>query len=497
MEKKGDLSVRSIAEASRNRMALIGITMMNVVLCCAYLVEVIKGARSIVSYAFLAAVCVVSTLASWICYIRKQDAMAIRYLCGIGFLIFYAAVMFSATTELTFCYILVVCCIMLVYADLKFSVMLGSVALLVNIGYLVKKLGAGSFSAVDITNAEIMITCIVIAVIFSLLSISIITKIGEANIRKASDEKEQSEKLLQMTLEVAEVVAENLNQAMQETQQLNEAIDATQQSMSDLNQGTKETTDVIMEQQKNTNVIEEHIREVKASAEQIVEELVSVEEKLNVGQSAMNDLLQQVKESELSSEMVAKEMEELKENAGKMQDIVALIESVSRQTSMLALNASIEAARAGDAGKGFAVVASEISALASQTNTATDNINQLIDNNTVAIGKVTEAVDELLQSNRTQNECVDRSAENFDNIHTNTNGITDHAESLKKVIMDVEAANAIVVESIENVSAITEEAMASATETLESCDANLASVEKLTEIMNRLGEAVENLKKAK
>lgn len=495
MEKKADLSVRSIAESSRNRIALVGISIMNVVLCLAYLVEVIKGVRTIGSYAFLAAVCIGTTAASWILYARKKDAFAIRYLCGIGFLIFYTAVMFSATTDMTFCYVLVVYCIMLVYADLKLSLMLGGVALLVNVGYLIKKTTASSFSAVDITNAEIMIACIVLAVIFSLLSISIITRIGDANIQKASNEKEQAEKLLQTTLKVADVVSENLNQAMRETEQLNGAIVTTQHSMEDLNHGTMDTTVAITQQQKNTNVIDVHIKEVKISAEQIVEELANVEEHLGVGQSAMNELLQQVKESEYSSEMVAKEMDELKENADKMQDIVALIENVSNQTALLSLNASIEAARAGDAGRGFAVVANEISSLAAQTNTATDNINKLIDNITVAIGKVTEAVEELLKSNSSQNECVARSAENFDKIHSNTNGITAHAESLNKTILDVAAANTAVVENIDNVSAITEEVTASATETMQSCNMNLESIEKLTTIMNRLGEAVNDLKK--
>lgn len=495
MEKRADLSVSSIAEASRNRIALIGVTIMNVVLCLAYLVEVIKGARTIGSYIFLAVICIGATLSSWTCYVRRNDAHAVRYLCGVGFLIFYAGVMFSATTDMTFCYILVVFCIMLVYADPKFSLLLGGAALVINVAYLIKKAVTVGFSAVDVTNAEIMIACIILAVIFALLAISMITRIGDANIQKALEEREQSERLLQTTMAVADVVSENLNHAMLETEQLNHAIVATQHSMGDLNQGTMDTTAAITQQQKNTDVIDGHIREVRLSAEQIVEELANVEENLSVGQSAMSELLQQVKESENSSELVAKEMDGLRENADRMQDIVAMIGNVSDQTALLALNASIEAARAGEAGRGFAVVASEISSLAAQTNTATDDIDKLIDNITAAIDKVNSAVDELLKNNSSQNECVGRSAENFEKIHSTTDEITVHAESLKKIILDVADANTVVMENIGNVSAVTEEVTASATETMQNCNMNLESIEKLTTIMNRLGEAVNDLKK--
>lgn len=496
MEKKLDLSIYSNAEASRNKTALIGVTIMNVVLCLAYVLEVVKGARTIGSYLFLAAVCIISTVASLVLYSKKKDAPAIRYICSIGFLIFYASVMFSTTADMTFCYVLVIYCVLIVYSDLKFSLMLGGFALLINVGYIVKKAATSGLTAADITNAEIMVACIVLTSVFALMAISKITKIGQANIDKASMEKEQSNKLLQTTLEVADVVSENIKQAVDETEQLNAAIVSTQHSMDNLTKGTKDTTCAITEQQKNTNAIDNHIKVVESSTNQIVEELASAEQNLSVGQAAMDDLLQQVKESEQSSALVAKEMEGLKENADKMQDIVGLISNVSDQTALLALNASIEAARAGESGRGFAVVAGEISSLAAQTNTATGDINKLIDNITQSIANVTEAVEAMLESNRQQSECVGRSAENFDKIHDNTSEISAHAESLKKTVEDVATANTIVVESIDNVSAITEEVTASATETLQSCNMNMESIETLTAIMDQLGEAVKELKKA-
>jgi methyl-accepting chemotaxis protein len=101
--------------------------------------------------------------------------------------------------------------------------------------------------------------------------------------------------------------------------------------------------------------------------------------------SSVNEISRQVQESariateavdqaRLTNDLVG----ELSQAAGRIGDVVELINNIAGQTNLLALNATIEAARAGEAGRGFAVVASEVKALAEQTAKATGDIGQQI-----------------------------------------------------------------------------------------------------------------------
>lgn len=88
-------------------------------------------------------------------------------------------------------------------------------------------------------------------------------------------------------------------------------------------------------------------------------------------------------------------VESLSNAAQKIGDVVKLISDIAEQTNLLALNATIEAARAGEAGKGFAVVASEVKTLASQTAKATDEISEQIGSIQTATGETVTAIRDI------------------------------------------------------------------------------------------------------
>jgi len=275
---------------------------------------------------------------------------------------------------------------------------------------------------------------------------------------------------------------------------LEKAIEATQKAMDDLNQGTAQAADAIEQQQQDTEEISQYIQEVEAASETMGFAMMESQECLGEGQKVMNQLQEQVKNSEEHSAVVAKEMTGLKEYADQMQIVMKLISNVARQTGLLALNASIESARAGEAGRGFSVVASEISSLAGQTSEATGDIDKLIESITGSVNRVAYAVDELIESNKRQNEYVAVTAKSFEGIEEHTREIAAQAEMLQAQIVAVSGSNEQIISQIEHISGITEEVTAATEETLVTCNENSDSISNVVKVMHSLSKEAESLR---
>ncbi|WP_425414157.1 methyl-accepting chemotaxis protein [Pseudomonas cremoricolorata] len=120
------------------------------------------------------------------------------------------------------------------------------------------------------------------------------------------------------------------------------------------------------------------VQEVARNAEQASEAALMADQQARQGDQVVGEAIAQIER--LASEVLnsSEAMNELKSESEKIGSVLDVIKSVAQQTNLLALNAAIEAARAGEAGRGFAVVADEVRSLAQRTQQSTEEIEELI-----------------------------------------------------------------------------------------------------------------------
>ncbi|WP_269429548.1 MULTISPECIES: methyl-accepting chemotaxis protein [Aeromonas] len=110
------------------------------------------------------------------------------------------------------------------------------------------------------------------------------------------------------------------------------------------------------------------------------------------GREVIDRVLETSSHINLSVNTVSKQIEQLNQQSRSIESIISTISGIADQTNLLALNAAIEAARAGEQGRGFAVVADEVRQLAARTSSSTNEIVSVIKHNSEITSKITQTV---------------------------------------------------------------------------------------------------------
>ena len=237
--------------------------------------------------------------------------------------------------------------------------------------------------------------------------------------------------------------------------------------------------------QKQTQQVQKLLRSVKEMATAADESVHKAERAADVARESMDTATigaEAIRKFAAGMELIEKKTDELRLLSTKINEIVGVIDGISRQTNLLALNAAIEAARTEEHGRGFAVVAIEIRELAETSEKATKEIATLISE----IGQASGAANDAVKQGVLLTIEAGRQFRDITSLVQNTlNSMLQVSGEARR-----EAASAVtMVDGVASIAAVTQEATASNEETA-------ASAQELAEIANRLKQDAELIKKS-
>lgn len=282
---------------------------------------------------------------------------------------------------------------------------------------------------------------------------------------------------------------------------LNEISSSAEETSKDIAKAMEEISEGSVHQADKSDDILRNVKNLDDKMAELTDELSEINNALSISQEALingNNGTRELKNNTEAQykivEQTVDEVKDLSESVSNIDRITATISDIADQTSMLALNAAIEAARAGESGKGFAVVAEEVGKLANQSQEATKQISDILNNIKVKAEKTTDLMHTVNDGMKLQASTVDDTLEIFNSITSVDNKIADNIKSFNKLIDFIKNFSEELLKLIETLASSSEENAAVAEEVTASSENQIIVVQNVRESADNISRIVDELK---
>ena len=299
------------------------------------------------------------------------------------------------------------------------------------------------------------------------------------------------EKMKELTQSLGSIVGKIRNSSDTMSANSNELNDTSSQTLAANNEISKAVEDVaegstgmaasISKINENLEEMSNETKDINESVNEIRNQTAAVQDSSKI----MNDKIKSMQDSSHKMDegisTISKRIETVNTTVDKVSNIVSVIEEISSETNLLSLNASIEAARAGDAGKGFAVVAQEIRVLSDNTNTELENIKQIISSLVEECRYCVQASGTIVEDNAKQKEEIKAVLDEFGSLDEQIQKTAEKADEIEELVTAMIELNDDITKSSNSLTDVSA-ANAAATEEMN------ANIEELNAMMHGVSE---------
>lgn len=306
-----------------------------------------------------------------------------------------------------------------------------------------------------------------------------------------------------MVQDLSSVVRQVTDSSVQVAASSEQLTASAQQSTSAAEQVTRVITESAegTEQQLRTfNEMTDSVKEMAVGMDQIAEaseEMLQSSEETRAlasrGAESIANVVSQMNEIHVSVEDAAKMIHTLGKRSDEIRRITDIITGIAEQTNLLALNAAIEAARAGEQGKGFAVVADEVRKLAEESSKSSDQISKMI-------AVIQEETKNAVLSMESGNEKVNtgltyttEANESFAKIAKSIGNVTGKAADVSSSVEEIQAITSQIVTAVEKAREVSEQVAAGSQENAAASEEQLATMEEITSSAESLSNLADEL----
>ncbi len=274
------------------------------------------------------------------------------------------------------------------------------------------------------------------------------------------------------------------------------AVEQMSRAIDGVARGAQEQAMAVNRASEITARISEGIQNMAGSAQSVNRGAVAAAQAAKNGATTVEDTLNGMQNIRSKVGLSAEKVQEMGQRSNEIGLILETIEDIASQTNLLALNAAIEAARAGEHGKGFAVVADEVRKLAERSSNATREISGIIANIQQTVQEAVSAMSEGSKEIETGVQRASQSGIALNDILSAAEDVLGQAEQMNKASAEINEAATTLVSAIDSVSAVVEENTAATEEMAASSGEVSKAIENVASVSEENSAAVEEVSAA-